>query len=49
MSYLEQEKAFDRAVIFLSQAVAKEEELPVACVLHSIRDGYGRYNNNELE
>jgi guanosine-3',5'-bis(diphosphate) 3'-pyrophosphohydrolase len=39
MSYLQQEKVFDQAVVFLAVAASKREELPIACILHSIRVG----------
>ena len=39
MSYIEQEKAFDRAVVFLSSAASTQATLPVASILHSIRVG----------
>jgi len=39
MSYLETEKEFDQAVVFLSSKAAGLAKLPVACLLHSIRVG----------
>lgn len=39
MSYLETEKEFDQAVVFLSTKAIEMETLPVACLLHSIRVG----------
>lgn len=39
MSYMDEEKEYDRAVIFLSEAVSQSPELPVATILHSVRVG----------
>jgi len=39
MSYIEQEKAFDQAVVFLSTAASARTTLPVGSILHSIRVG----------
>jgi len=39
MSYIQQEKAFDQAVVFLAVSASKRAELPVASILHSIRVG----------
>lgn len=39
LSYLETEREFDQAVVFLSSKAAELAKLPVACLLHSIRVG----------
>lgn len=39
MSYLELEKEFDRAIVFLVLRAAERETLPAASLLHSIRVG----------
>lgn len=39
MSYLELEKEFDQAVVFLATKASESETLPVASILHSIRVG----------
>lgn len=44
MSYLDLEREFDRAVIFLGEAAAGPGELPRAFLLHSIRVGLSLQN-----
>ena len=39
MSYLELEREFDRAVVFMATKASGAESLPVASILHSIRVG----------
>ena len=50
MSYIDDEKKLDRAVVFMTSAAAKRDELPVASVLHSVRVGlYLQRNGAPLE
>jgi GTP pyrophosphokinase len=39
MSFIKEEKQYDKAVIFLSEAVSRAPELPVATIMHSVRVG----------